>query len=282
MVILVGDTQRTGFWERLLLREQNDAGRSTLMEEIAREEPAMVVILGDLVENGGDLQAWSYFDSCSRPIRERRIPVVAVPGNHEYFGSGGEANFLQQFPRPGGRTWMAVRQDSVVFMLLNSNFGDMESAAVDSQDAWYRRSLEQCERDSSVAWVVVCCHHPPFTNSTIVSASAEVERRFVGPFLAARKAVLFFSGHCHSYEHFERQGKSFLVSGGGGGPRQRVVADPRRQRFPDLYQGPPLRPLHFCRLIIERGRLRVQMVGLAPSSSHFSVGDEVVIAHPGG
>ncbi len=278
-LILVGDTQRTGFWERVLFREQNDSARQHIMNEIAKERPAGVIFLGDLVEDGSDQEAWSFFDTLTRGLRERSIPVFGVPGNHEYFGTGGEANFLGQIPNAGPRTWSALRVDSLEILLLNSNFSDMGKAAADSQQAWYERTLLQLRQDSAVSSIVVCCHHPPFTNSTIVCPNAEVEQRFVAPFLAAPKARLFFSGHCHSYEHFEKGGKTFLVSGGGGGPRQRVVTDPARRRYADLFQGPPLRPLHFCRLFVEGGRLRVQMVRLDEDAKTFSVGDQIVVGN---
>ncbi len=278
-LILVGDTQRTGFWERVLFREQNDSARREIMNEIAKERPAGVVFLGDLVEDGGDQEAWSFFETLIRGLREEDIPMFGVPGNHEYFGTGGEENFLRHLPNAGPHTWSALRVDSLEFLFLNSNFSDMGNAAADSQQAWYARTLLQLQQDSAVLSIAVCCHHPPFTNSTIVSPNAEVEERFVGPFLAAPKARLFFSGHCHSYERFEKGGKTFLVSGGGGGPRQRVLTDLARRRYADLYQGPPLRPLHFCRLFVEGGRLRVQMVRLDEDARTFSVGDEIVVGN---
>jgi hypothetical protein len=70
-LILVGDTQKTLFLERLLLREQNDAAREAVMREIAAENPKLVVVLGDIVASGGNEDAWRYFDQFTEPVRKK-------------------------------------------------------------------------------------------------------------------------------------------------------------------------------------------------------------------
>ncbi len=114
-VVLVGDTQRTMFSERLLLREQNDAAREAVMRAIAFAEPQLLVILGDAVAKGGDEGAWRTFDRAAAPLRERAIPVAAVRGNHEYFGDRETmaAAFASRFALPGGRSWGAVRSGAI-------------------------------------------------------------------------------------------------------------------------------------------------------------------------
>ena len=61
--VLASDTQRTTFWERVIFREQNDAAREGLFKEVARENPAFVVILGDIVDQGDDNREWRAFDA---------------------------------------------------------------------------------------------------------------------------------------------------------------------------------------------------------------------------
>ncbi|MBU3700058.1 MAG: hypothetical protein FGM33_08630 [Candidatus Kapabacteria bacterium] len=73
--------------------------------------------------------------------------------------------------------------------------------------------------------IVVCGHHPPFTNSMNVSDDHEVQMNFVPPFLRAGKARLWLSGHSHALEHFRKQGRDFIVAGGGGAPRHKLMAD---------------------------------------------------------
>jgi Icc-related predicted phosphoesterase len=277
--ILVGDTQRTSGFEILAGREQNDAPRQLVLDKIAEENPAFLVILGDLVFQGDDPSQWERFDEFAASIRQREIPVFPLLGNHEYFGSHKKAIdlFFSRFPHLHGEFWNAVRFGPVAVVLLDSNFERMGRDLVDRQDSWYKEKLAEYEKDSGVKTVVVCCHHAPFTNSTVVSDDAEVQQRLVEPFKSASKAKLFFTGHCHSYERFALFGKQFVVSGGGGGPRQKLETDPQKRRHQDQYPGREIREFHFCKVSLEQQGLRVQMIRIDDSLEHWSVGDDFLV-----
>jgi predicted phosphodiesterase len=55
-----------------------------------------------------------------------------------------------------------------------------------------------------------------------VHPNPKVKTFYADPFIEYSKASFFFSGHSHSYERFQIDGKFFIVSGGGGGPRHKV------------------------------------------------------------
>lgn len=280
-IVLVGDTQRTGFWEYFLGRQQNDAARSAVMEKIASSDPGALVLLGDLVYRSDDDGAWKWFEKFTAPVRDQHIPVYALPGNHEYFGdaSVGLHNYFAHFPHLQNRLWNSFRYRSAVFILLNSNFDNMEPEEIEAQDAWYRQTLQESQADSSVDAIIVSCHHPPFTNSTVVSDDESVDKRFVPLYLATPKAVLFFSGHCHAYERFQSGGKAFVVSGGGGGPKQSLRVAAASLRHPVEYCSQERTDFHFCQVIFESGRLRVRMTKLNDDLDTWSVGDEWVVEY---
>jgi Icc-related predicted phosphoesterase len=269
--ILVGDTQRTSPLE---FRESNDRERRLVLDRIAGEDPAFLLILGDLVFQGDSERHWAWFDDDTAGIRERRIPVYPLFGNHEYFGDNRIASerVFARFPHLGGRRWNLIRFRSVAAILLDSNFSDLSPEEAALQDRWYRATLQSLDRDAAVRWAIVCCHHPPYTNSTGVSDDTEVQRRFASPFFGSPKARLFVSGHAHAYERFEKEGRTFVVSGGGGGPRQKL--ETARPRHRDLYEGGPIREFHYCRVDVEEGgALRVRMIRLG-AGDRWEVGDE--------
>jgi hypothetical protein len=274
-IFIVGDVQRTGFWERVLLREQNDIQRKRVMEEIGRGMPSAMVFLGDCVSTGGDENCWKMFDTLTATIRSRNVPAFELVGNHEYMGSQPKGLQLcaARFPLIAKSTWYTVRLGQTAIIFLNSNFSKLCSTDDTTQVRWYRKTLQSLDADTSINSIIVCTHHPPFTNSTIVSANADVRREFVPPFLVSPKTILFLSGHAHAYEHFQFQGKNFVVSGGGGGPRQKLIVSPKKRRYHDLYSGPAIRPFHFLRLQRTPGRDIISMLALDGESGKSAVRD---------
>src|SRR4029450_789587 len=102
---------------------------------------------------------------------------------------------------------------------------------------WYRKLLDLWEEDNEVRGIVVLLHHPPFTNSRVTSDTRHVQRDFVPAFLLSEKTLAMVSGHVHHYERYVREGKTFLVAGGGGGPRAPLAEGARRRHADDLFSG---------------------------------------------
>ncbi|MGE5842123.1 MAG: metallophosphoesterase family protein, partial [Deltaproteobacteria bacterium] len=147
-------------------------------------------------------------------------------------------------------------------VLLNSNFNALSEEERGKQLSWYQETLQALDRDGTVGLVVVACHYPPYTNSTIVSPSVEVQKLFVSPFLESAKARIFFSGHAHAAEHFRIDGKDFLVIGGGGGLQHPLLSD-SESRWPDLFpQKTQKRMFHYVEGILtgRSATLKVRML----------------------
>jgi len=103
------------------------------------------------------------------------------------------------------------------------------------------------QNDPTISSIIVGCHHPPFTNSKIVSSSDEVRDLFVSDFLTTEKCKLFISGHAHTIEHFIVSEKHFMVIGGAGGLQHPV--EQTEPEYDDRFQSDLLlRPFHYARL----------------------------------
>jgi 3',5'-cyclic AMP phosphodiesterase CpdA len=219
-IIVIGDTQRTSWGEALIFgREQNETARRALIHKIALEErPAFVVHLGDLVVTGDSAREWEYFDRLISPLTVRRIPILPVLGNHDYWGDDREALRLvrARFPQLTQYGHYARRHGRLGLIWLDSNLDD---ASGREQAAWFARALSTFENDPSVHGVLVFTHHPPFTNGKQRSGDAYVLTELLPRLLRAPKARVMLSGHVHGYERFIRYGRTFIVTGGAGGPR---------------------------------------------------------------
>jgi 3',5'-cyclic AMP phosphodiesterase CpdA len=278
MIAVIGDTQVTTpleFWN-----EKNDVQTRVILAEIADRFPAAVINLGDLVAAGASAGNWRTFDDLHAPLMEERIPYFAVRGNHDYRGPDDVAmgHFGNRFPHLKDGSWYSFRFLYAGIILLDSNFRALGRLKADEQTRWFERTLAEMDVSPDIQVVLCCTHHPPFSNSVAPGPSKEVRRRFARPFGLLRKPGLFLSGHVHSYERFEIAGKHFIVSGGGGGHRIRVRSGWDRRIKANVYQGPPVRPLHFCQLEFETGRLILRSVHMEDrDSSLFHIADELAI-----
>jgi 3',5'-cyclic AMP phosphodiesterase CpdA len=277
---IVSDFQRTSRAE--VWRESNQEERAIILAAIAREEPELVLMLGDLVFCGSSASDWKDFDALAAPIRQAGVPVLAVPGNHEYWLSPGVAlrNFHARFPLLEQRRWHARSWGPLRLLLLDSNRRFLSSSLWEEQARWYAEEIARADRDSQTRGTLVLLHHPPYTNSSVTSDELHVQRFFVPPFQVARKTLAMLSGHVHSYERYERGGKTFLVTGGGGGPRIRLKTGSRKRHRDDLFAGPAVRFFHYLMAALAPSGIEVEMRGLRKGENRFETMDRFLLPWP--
>jgi 3',5'-cyclic AMP phosphodiesterase CpdA len=277
---IVSDFQRTSRVE--VWRESNQEERAIILAAIAREQPELVLMLGDLVFCGSSASDWREFDALAAPIRHAEIPVLAVPGNHEYWLSPrvGRRNFQARFPLLEERRWHARSWGPLRLLLLDSNRRFLSSALWEKQARWYGEEIARADRDPQTRGVLVLVHHPPYTNSSVTSDELHVQRFFVPAFQAARKTLAILSGHVHSYERYERAGKTFLVTGGGGGPRIRLETGSRQRHRDDLFAGPAVRFFHYLMAALTPNGIEIEMRGLRKGEKHFETMDRFLLHWP--
>jgi predicted phosphodiesterase len=272
--IIIGDTQRACFVE--IGKEKNDEVRPMILKKIADENPSFIIHLGDFVCFGSSKNDWEKFDDLAIDIRSKNIPILPVLGNHDYFLNDKTAlrNFFSRFPDLVKQTWYSRTFNGTGFIFLNSNFDNLTKEGNQKQLSWYKKTLNDLQSDTSVKIIIICCHHAPFTNSTVVSDNKDVQDLFVKPMLNIPKAKLFFTGHCHCYEHFIMENKHFIVTGGGSGPRQKLSDKPIHI---DTYKGGKIRNFHFCKATLRNFGILVQMIYIDDNLKKWEIGQEFFI-----
>ena len=224
-IIFISDTQQPLGAEKILHAHthQNPAATKVLLTHIARQKAKNIFMLGDMVGLGKTDKMWNLIDTFLVTTKHNGQNVYAVLGNHEvmFNTKKGVGNFEKRFPAQSVRYARII--DSVAVIMLNSNFKKLTPQAVSEQDSWYKNTLNAYDTLPSVKGVIVCCHHAPFTNSTIVNSNKQVQEKFAVPFYRSKKGNIFLSGHSHNFEHFNIHGKDFFVIGGGGGLHQPIA-----------------------------------------------------------
>jgi hypothetical protein len=217
----VADTQAPMWIEAVFLKSHNNIEATELIcNDILRLLPPVLFILGDVVTLGHARRPWIFMNGFLKKFRENNIGVYAILGNHELMQRPlkGERVFQGYFP-DHVRTGYVVIRESIAVLMLNSNFGNLSMDDIRLQQEWMNTTLEQLDKDPQISAIIMCCHHSPFTDSRLVSASKPVQDYFVPAYIKSKKARLFLSGHAHVFHHYRYEGKDFLVIGGGGGLR---------------------------------------------------------------
>lgn len=280
-LVVVGDLQRTApiveFW-----REQNDTERARIVNGIADLHPDLLAITGDCVFDGGSDAQWSAFDALVAPLHAEGVAAIAAFGNHEYWGGrrDAEPRLFSRFPLDAGRHWFAVTFGPLGLVVLDGNVDRLTEAEWRTQNDWYQGALREFDVEPSVRGVFVLVHQPPYTNSTVTGDDREVERAFVPPLLGSRKTLGMLSGHVHSYERLVQGGKTFVVSGGGGGPRAELATGSARRHPGDEFDGPPLREFHFTEYSLTSWGVDARVMGLAKGSGELHVMDRFSMRWP--
>lgn len=285
-IILLGDTQRT-LWIELWC-EQNDDIRERIFPQILSHNPSTVVILGDLVSWGASEDEWEYFDRISKPIREAKTQVLNVMGNHEYFGSNSSTfrHVSSRFPLmrnaiSSGKTWYCSIVDSVAFLILDSNTGELSEEQINQQKNWLDSTVIALNNTPGILNIILCTHHPAYTNSRVVRAEPDVQEFIRSALSHSDKITLAASGHAHAYEHFLFDSTlNVIVSGGGGGPRQELNSV-KKSVYHDLYNDGKTkddqrktRNFNYCTIERNHDTLDITMMQFDESTKSWIQGDK--------
>jgi predicted phosphodiesterase len=273
----VSDTQAPMWMETIVLKPNDNVKATGLVfRDIIRQKPAGLFILGDVVKLGYKPKKWKGIDAWLDSCRKAGIPVSAVLGNHDVMRRAhkGESQFQQRFP-DHHRTGYFRILDSMAIVFLNSNFKKLSAVDRETQQEWFRQTLSALDDNIEVKVIIVTCHHAPYSNSTIVGSSEEVQKHFVPAFTRSRKARLFLTGHSHNFERFNHEGKDFVVIGGGGGLSQPVSN--KKNRLNDL-AGSYKPQFHYLLVKRSGGQLKLTSRFLKPDFSGFAEGQTFQIS----
>lgn len=196
-------------------RDTDPARRVALINRIVGERPDFLVITGDLVLQGDRSSDWEVFNQETRPLRDARIQIFPVMGNHDMDLSVSLAreNWRRQFPR-FQRRWNSLRYGNLLFLMLHS---ESDTRPGSPQRKWMESHLDRLP--AGIDFFVVT-HHPSYTRFTSRRHSRRSSEQRLAKFLEERQktvqAKIFeLSGHVHNYERYQNGGVMYIVTAGG-------------------------------------------------------------------
>jgi acid phosphatase type 7 len=238
----------------------NPLARRALVGKIADENPAAIVIGGDLVLQGTSQDDYATYRSETLEWARRRIPVFPALGNHEFRGCDADPepcleNWWQAFPDLNLRPyrWYSVAIGPDILALLLDSDAPLKPGS--EQHAWLEQQIAAA--DLRYKFILLVLHYPPVRDPVFPRGrdEAEIERYLSDKAATLHAQVVVIGSHVHNYERFNRHGVMYLVSGGGG-----AKPVPAFRMSGELSQLKTSVNFHYLRFTLTNGRLSVVMV----------------------
>ncbi len=196
-----------------------------VMRAIALERPQFVLGLGDYIDGAKGIEAtrqqWLRFFSILTPLQQPTpIPMALAVGNHDY----GSPLFDQYF----GRRYFSFDVGSVHLIILDAQQPSEYGMIAGAQWQWLNADLAAA---AQARIIFVAVHQPLFPVGAHRGSSLDKYPNYrdrLHLLFAHNKVSAVFSGHEHLYNHQQRDGVHYFISGGGGGP---LYAEPSAGGF---------------------------------------------------
>lgn len=241
-------------------RQTNPRIRRWLVNQIAKEHPAAVIMNGDVPLAGEVANDYVVFEAETKPWRDLHLRVFPTLGNHEFRGNPQQAleNWWNAFPDMRNRRWYSAQLGSRIYLIALDT--DTSLLPGSDQARWIEKQIAGLP--DSVDFVIVTLHHPPVAD---IQQHIEVDHNPRPNEIALREflskvapkchaSFLVSAGHTHNYERNVLEGVTYLVSGGGGAPPYFVERTPE-----DLYKSILFPNYHYVKLTVEKDHLHAAM-----------------------
>jgi acid phosphatase type 7 len=245
----------------------NTIARRALVEKIAREKPAAILIGGDLVYDGSDPDDYRTYRTETTEWSEEKIPVFPALGNHELKGCADtESVCLENWWNAFGdlslrpHRWYSVAIGSELLALVLDSDAPLKPGS--EQRAWFEAQVAGA--GEQVKFILVVLHYPPVRDPLFprMRDEKEIARYFSRHARSLRAGVLVIGSHVHNYERYAKDGVMYVVSGGGGAkpvPAPRMFGELSRLRTGVNF--------HYLRLTLLDDRLSCVMVRFDPAKT---------------
>ncbi len=242
--------------------------RQWLVNRIAEEKPAAVILNGDVPLSGDVKNDYAVFAAETKPWKAAGLRVYPALGNHEFHGDPRNAleNWWTCFPEVRNRRWYSAQLGTRVYLLAVDS--DTSLLPGSDQARWIEKQIDGLP--ATIDFVLITMHHPPVAD---VQTHLEVGHNPRANEIALRDYLsgaakrsharfLVSAGHIHNYERNVVDDVVYLVSGGGGAKPYYV-----ERTAGDQYQSLLFPNYHFVKLTLEKDRLHGVMYRVANSET---------------
>lgn len=238
---------------------------TTVQEAIAggvrNSNPMFVIHTGDAVFRGDVYAQWGvqFFGPSTSMLYS--VPFYFAVGNHELGDPFLAAAFFYWPSAP--RTWYSFDYGNAHVIVLDT---DAVFSPGTPQYEWLVGDLA----GASKTWLFAAFHHPPYTSSLAEFHPVQTAvQQILVPLFEEYGVDVVVNSHVHWYERSEKNGISYITSGGGGAELDTTqdTINPYQQYWASTY--------HFCTVDVSAEELLIK--------ARYADGmpfDEVYTGHP--
>ncbi len=194
-------------------RTRHDVHRRVIATLLRHGIPDFVVQTGDLVSDGFDSSLWPLFFDIERDLL-RQTAFFPALGNHER----NTLLFREYFRKE--KPYYSFDWGNAHFAVINSDIANV-SAQESERDAFWAEQTRWLEEDlrahQKADFRFVAAHHPPMTAVARRQGDNPHMTALMPMFEKYRVSAGLF-GHDHNYQHYLKNGITYIVTGGGGAP----------------------------------------------------------------
>jgi len=238
----------------------NAPARRALVDKIAGENPAAILIGGDLVYEGDTPDDYETYKSETVEWAKRNIPVFPALGNHEFRNCSDDVspcleNWWNTFITLRPHRWYSVTIGATLRAVILDSDSRLRTGS--EQRAWFEQQINSADADPRIKFILITLHYPPVRDPFYPSMldEKEVARYLAKKAHSLRAQVVVVGSHVHNYERYYRDGVTYLVSGGGG-----AKPVPAARMFGELSKLHTAVNYHYIRFSMESDRLSGTMV----------------------
>lgn len=186
-----------------------------IVDKVVTYKPSFILQTGDLVENSSIDTLWKKFDEITLPMRAQ-IAYYPARGNHDNKGGDGyEQRVTQPFLPGGNKLYYAFERTQIRFIALDT---EQELTPDSDQYKWLVKEINDAKAKHK--FVVPYFHKAIF--SIGFHGSDKNLRQILHPLFLANGIKLVFQGHDHLYYRSQRDGITYITTGGGGAPLNKL------------------------------------------------------------
>jgi alkaline phosphatase/fibronectin type 3 domain-containing protein len=203
---------------------------SALTTRILSEDPDLVLHAGDM-QYGDPADRGSWDTYLFGPGKElwARTPLYPCLGNRDYPAAQDPDStpqlFLDDFTLPGDERFYSFDYGAIHFVALDVyRNSDSSWHLTAAQRSWLTADLSAAQ---AAPWTVVYFHYPIFSSASSTDRPWEAPLRAdLLPIFETYGVDWVIMGHHHLYSRSNRNGISYVITGGGGASPHGVADDP--------------------------------------------------------